>query len=55
MEVAKNIRLGAYFNQNGYVEDVSKIFMQHVSKVTEIAEKYFSRSMIWADNLFYFI
>ncbi len=55
MEVAKNIRLGAYFNQNGYVEDVRKIFMQHVSKVTEIAEKYFSRSMIWADNLFYWL
>lgn len=53
MESTKNIRLGAYFKQNGYVKDIGEIFVKHVKRVNEIAQKHFLSPLIWADNLFY--
>ena len=53
MESTKNIRLGAYFKQNGYVKDIGEIFVKHIKRVNEIAQKHFLTPLIWADNLFY--
>ncbi len=51
MDEAHFLGLGKYLDKHGF-ENRSEIFAKHIVKVTEIAEKYGFKSMIWSDMFF---
>lgn len=51
MDEAHDMGFGEYFKKHGY-QDKSEMFIRHLRKVCEIAEKYNFKPMIWSDMLF---
>lgn len=51
MDEAHNVGLGKYLNEHGY-QDRSKILVEHLNRVNEIAKKYGFKCHMWSDMFF---
>ena len=51
MDEAHMVGLGKYLDQHGY-QNRSKILVEHLQKVCEIAKKYGFKPMMWSDMFF---
>ena len=51
MDEAHNVGLGKYLERNGY-RNRSEILVEHLNKVSEIAEKYGFKCHMWSDMFF---
>lgn len=51
MDEAHKLGLGKYLDRNGFVNR-SELFLKHLGKVCEIAEKYGFQPMMWSDMFF---
>lgn len=53
MDEAENMGLGRYLKKNGY-SDRMDIYLQHLNKISQIAEKYGLEILIWHDMFLHF-